>query len=330
MKKVLKTRLPVLVKAIGLAAALSLGFASSAGAVTITQGLTSGVLNTVEDQDREAYIDANNDGLISVGDVFIGFVRIDNFLPKGADSNNQVYGIISNQIIGFNPADATQVMLGTTTVAGLRLQDITGDANAAGGLVAVYDQNAALGTNLINMSAPGATGIKDDIDYILATGTLRLVTGLGAAGDTYLTADVVAGFGVGSPNGIFATLPVSVGFGSFGGGLDITYNNTPYTYLDQVITLDPITGLHQTQLGIANGAFRGAVGDGNEGVFTNASGYGGFAQCTPGADQQAVPCGFATDADFFVFPVPEPGSLALLGVALLGLGGMRRRFTKKA
>jgi len=324
--------LPSTLRTIGVAVALALGLATSAGAVTINQGLTSGVLNTVEDQDREAYIDVNANGLIDVGDVFIGFVRIDNFLPAGLDASNQVYGIISNQITGTDPGDPNLVTLGVTTHVGLRLQDITGDANTAGGLVAVYDSAAPFTTDLINNSAPGATGIKDDIDLILNEGTLRLVGDLGAA-DNFLTADVITGFGVGSPNGIFVGLPPSIEFGGFSGGLSVAYNNTAFSYLDAVFVLDPITGLQTAQIGISGGTFKGAAGDGNEGVFTNASQYldgGGdpFAQCS--TVEGSVPCGFTTDADFFVVPVPEPGSLALLGAALLGFAGLRRRKLNKA
>jgi hypothetical protein len=307
-------------RATGTAALLALALAAPAGAVTVNQGLTAGVLNTVEDQNREAYVDANGDGLISVGDVFVGFVRIDDFGPSGLSAGNQVYVIFSNQIVGQG-ADPTIIQLGTTTVAGLTLADITGDANTAGGMFAVYDNGVPFTTNLISDSAPGATSIKDDNDLILAEGTLRLVAGLFAA-DNFFTVDNLV-LGIGSPNASLASTPVSVPIGSFTGGLNISFNNTNFAFADSVVTFDPITGFQTVQVGVANGGIRGAIGDGEESVFTNIAGYGAFTQCAP----NSVRCGTTTDADFFVAPsrVPEPATLALFGAALLAGFGFRRK-----
>jgi len=321
-----KQSVPSAVRTIGAAVALSLGLATSAWAATINEGLIPGVINTVEDQDREAYVDVDGNGLISVGDVLIGFVRIDNFLPRGINANNEVYAVISNQITGASP-DGRIVSLGTTTVPGLTLQDLTGDPNATGGMFAVYDRSTPFSADLIDDGA-GAS-MKDEIDLITGEGILRLVAGLGQAGDTFLTVTITPGLpgAVGSPNDFLATLPVSITFANYTGGMDFLYNNTNFQYADLVPTFDPITGLQQNQLGIANGALRGGLGDGNEGVWQNL-GVGGFAQCSVGGTPAI--CGPATDADFFLIPttVPEPGSLALLGAALLGLFGVRRKVSK--
>lgn len=310
---------------IGLAAALALAVAVPVGATDINGGLTPGVLNTVEDQDREAFID-NGDGVLGVGDVFIGFVRLDNFLPSGSDPGNTVYGVISNMITAVNVGgDATIFSLGTTTVAGLTLQDLTGDANTTGGMFAIYDgiAPADLITNTI-----GALDIFDYIDYI-TTGDLRLVTGIVSV-DNYVMVDNGAGFAAGTSTALFPTLPTSVTTGSFTGGLDILYNTTNFTFADAVLTFDALGIPHVTYVGIGNGSVRGGLGDGHESQFGYAPGY---TQCIGpnGPTAPTVRCGFVTDADFFVFPqrIPEPGSLALLGIAMLA-GVAVRRGLKKA
>lgn len=310
---------------VSLGIGLAMSVAGTANATTIAQGLVPDVLNTIEDQDRETFFDVDGSGTLSIGDVFVGFVRFDNFLPAGMGTDNQVYGVISNQIVGFDPGasgDGTLLELGTTTAAGLTLPEITGDVNTAGGMFAVYDTSGSYG-DLI--SAPVGTGMADNTDLISnpANGTLRLVAGL-VESDDYLWVDNGVAFGIGAATSQFAALPTSVTVGNFTGGLSFLYNNTKFDYSDSVITVDALGDIRTNTIGIGNGAIRGAVGDGNEDIFGNGSGYGtDFNQCT--VEGVSVPCGFVTDADFFVNPsIPVPAPISLFGAVLLGLGGMRR------
>ena len=56
-------------------------------------------------------------------------------------------------------------------------------------------------------------------------------------------------------------------------------------------------------------------------AFTNIHGYGGLSSINNGVWD------ISTDTDFFLYPTPEPGSIALLGLGLVACGGMiyRRR-----
>jgi hypothetical protein len=298
--------------------------ASPVTATTVSQGLTPNVLNTIEDQDREAYIDANEDGTFNVGDVLIGFARIDNFLPAGLAAGNQVYAVISNQVLAINGNFVSVGAVDPVANPGLTLSALTGDAINADALFAIYDTAGSFG-DLV--SAPVGVSMLDNITFI-AGGNLQLSLGIVAADDFHTTELNALGsvilVGSNAPiTGLSAALPIA----GFTSGLSVLDNNTGFTFADAVPTFDALTGVQTNQVGIANGAVRGAAGDGNEAIFTNVP---GFAQCQTDPANGTVPCGFVTDADFFIFPtaVPAPGALVLLGVGLAGIAGagyLRRR-----
>lgn len=309
--------------------------AGVAQAATINGGLVGG-LNSVLDESRESYVDGNNNGLFDAGDVIFGYIRISDFQPKGAQGNNQVYGVFSQQVMAGSAG--RDVIFGATTVAGLRLKDLLGgDANVnASALAAFYDKPTSY-VDLINSNPPGPpASMGGYLDYIRNNGTLRLVAGMDQA-DDFLYSEIsrqAAGLGVlvGSSNAIFANAALNSGYtvASNFGAFTFSYNNTNFAF-DEVQTFNPVTGLFvDANIVISSGTTSGANGSNTLPSPTNWKEAGGaFAQCgTPAGD---VACGFQNKNDFLVnVAVPEPGSLALASLALIALGGLARRKSKSA
>ena len=63
--------------------------ASNVSAVPLTNYLVNGAFNNFEDQSREIAIDTDNDGNVSVGDIFLGYLVLDNRVdPVGLPLNS--------------------------------------------------------------------------------------------------------------------------------------------------------------------------------------------------------------------------------------------------
>jgi len=319
-----------------LFAAGALGMFGAAQAADINAGLTPGVLNSVQDESREAYVDANRDGLFGAGDVIFGYIRLNNFAPSGAATNNSVYGVFSQQITAVN---GTSITFGATTVAGLTLSALTGVAAPAGSIASFYDNAAGYSVDLITTALGGSTSMKNYIDFITGNGTLRLTAGLSRPSD-FLVSGANAFF-AGGANTNFINLPPDVTVASTGGGLTVLVNNTNFDYSPTVIASSPpgyVPGIldPQAQLGVSSGTVAGTLSQTPlPQAWLNAD-YGtfDFLQCSldgPGGADTA--CGFTDKNNFGVIPirrVPEPGSLPLVSGALLGLAGVGRRRKDKS
>lgn len=306
----------------------------AAQATTISGGLIGGQ-NTIQDESRESYIDANRDGKFSVGDVIIGYIRISDFQPSGTSANNQVYGVFSQQVAASSAGSI--INFEATTVAGLTLNALLGgNANVnANAIAAFYDKPVSY-VDIINNVAPGGpTKMQDYLTYI-AGGTLRMVAGLDS-GSNWIQSTIsaqgsAAGVSLGSANATFLSpiLTPGVSITNNSGGLTLSYNNTGLMFNAQA-AINPILAAVVTADVTLSGSTKGANGNGvlPSPKSTWLSAGAGVAQCSTVAGNQA--CGFEDKNDFAVdVKVPEPGSLALVGVALLGLGGAVRRKSRAA
>lgn len=305
--------------------ALALGFAAGAAqAVTINSGLVGGEQNRLQDESRESYVDANNDGKFGVGDVIFGYIKIDKFNPSGLDANNQVYGVFSQQVA--NNSSGINLFFEATTVAGLRLTDLLGGNPNVGSnaLAAFYDRSTPYTADLtISKPAGSPTSMKDYIDYIRNNGTLRLAAGFVDADDfLYSLINPLSGITVGSSTSMILSAPSGSTVAFNTGALSLTYNATGLEFEEQ-----DAGGGADGQVLVAEGTTGSATGTSQLPAPTNTwkNAGPGFSQCkspTTGADTD---CGFTDKNNFFVTPIPEPGSLSLFSAALLGLAGFARR-----
>jgi hypothetical protein len=134
----------------------------------------------------------SGDNRFSVGDVIAGIVEIRLVNSTDISHPDHIYGVFSQQVASIVPNGTNfDVFFAPTTVAGLTLSDLTGQAQPAGGFVAVYTAAGGygsvgqIGSPTINSlltnppDVPVATSsIKDYISFIVTNGTREMVIGV--------------------------------------------------------------------------------------------------------------------------------------------------------
>lgn len=310
-----------------LAAASLIGFGTSAHADLFDSYLTPNTLNSFEDNSREAFFDVDNSGDFSVGDVLVGFVRIENKTSPDAFSlGNTTYAIFSQQVADIT---ASLVTFAPTTADGLTLADLGVTGAEANSMIALYTGNYA--TDIIvnspgDLTTNGTVTLADYLAFITAGGDLELTAGIDASEDDFFAA--LMNFVAPPTIDQIATSDTNDAIAIFGAALSILTNNTNFLFADDVCTnffgiagcsdLTLVTGTVQGASNAANGFFR----DGSE--LTNSVDVA-YQQCdTTGG------CGFIDNVDINVHPVPEPGSMILFGLGLAALGMYGRRARNRA
>lgn len=321
---------------------LLLGLGSAAQASFVSDLLTSGVQNDFEDQSREAFIDANQDGLFGVGDIYTGFLKMDDkTAPDGVDLENHVYAIFSQEVVNI-PAAGIAELGPVTSDPNLTLASLGVPGAGPQDTIALFSSEVTptgFSVDLITASPGEQTGngtvtLADYFALILNEGTLELLAGIyDTPTCTGGTADCFQGTGVFASNlanELLLTLASSTTAANFIAGVETSLDPTGFTILDVTqagIFSPPFVPITISELSISNGAARGSLGVVNAAEWINASELTTSPQCTVQATGANVPCGLVNDADFAIFPesIPEPATIALLGGGLLGLGAVRRR-----
>jgi len=272
------------------AAVLALGVAGGAMALpSVTTAFTPGVQNTLSDDFTEIFVDNNGDGLLSVGDWLLTSLAMTSYAPSAVAANS-VNELSVFAAIEIKSASAVPNIVCS---AGF-VETVVGDGCGAFTFGAV---TGGIGAVLASFGVvPALATTADTVAVFFEDGTpdfsvSSFVSGLD--GTARMVVDLVAGNGdYWSATGPlkasdFALNTVGNGIGSFS--------------IDGTISAQSFAGWN---------------------LGPDITGRGTLSRAP---DYAATPLG--GDASFFLNMnrVPEPASLGLVGVALLGMGAAARR-----
>jgi len=289
-------RIKQILRATAAAALLAMAGAASAG-LSVSSAIVGTGSTLFSDNSAEQWIDSNSNGVLDVGDRFRGILTIDTIENAGAAT--QIGGQSAyNELTGIYDV----VVTGKSAQVGSTL----------GGTVPLFDFTFAASGALGDAST--AVVLYEDAanDYTRqGCATIAACEATATGGNVWATFASVfwnATSAADNPS-LGSTLPGATPLGTFGLGLNFLVNNTGFNW-NNVNCLDAVTGVVSS---------------------TSVCGQGGILASGNGIGDLNTPYSILDNVDFRAnVQVPEPGSLALVGLAMAGLGAASRRHIKRS